>query len=134
MSILDSLAQQAGKIANDVQGSLRRARVEGERRLLQRQHRAALEELGERTYELVRRGELPEAPLSPEIAAVESKLMELEAKVVEAEDLRTPPEPPAPAPASAEPAAASAPAVDGAPAPGPGPGWEAAERFFRKDA
>lgn len=131
MSILDSLAQQAGKIANDVQGSLRRARVEGERRLLQRQHRAALEELGERTYELVRRGELPEAPLSAEIAAVESKLMELEAKVVEAEDLRT--APPEPAPTSEAPAS-EAPTGDAEPAPGPGPGWEAAERFFRKDA
>ncbi|MFN8121461.1 MAG: hypothetical protein U0237_03425 [Thermoleophilia bacterium] len=133
MSILDSLAQQAGKIANDVQGSLRKARVEGERRLLQRQHRAALEELGERTYELVRRGELPEGPLSAEIAAVESKLMELEAKVVEAEDLRTATPEPA-TPASGPAAAAPAPAATGEPAPGPGPGWEAAERFFTKDA
>lgn len=128
MSIIDSLAQQAGKIANDVQGSLRKARVEGERRLLQRQHRAALEELGERAYELVRRGELPEEPLAAEIAAVESKLMELEAKVVEAEDLRA--APPAPAADEPVPAAAEAP-VAGA---GPGPGWEAADRFFRKGA
>lgn len=80
MSILDSLAQQAGKIANDVQGSLRRARVEGERRLLQRQHRAALEELGERAYELVRSGVLPDGPLAAEVASVEAKLMELEAR------------------------------------------------------
>ena len=52
MSVVDQLARQASRFANDVQVSLRRARVEGERRLLQRQHRAALEDLGLRTYEL----------------------------------------------------------------------------------
>ena len=46
MTVLDSLAKQANRLASDVQASLKRARVEGERRLLQRQHRAALEELG----------------------------------------------------------------------------------------
>ena len=38
MTVLDTLAKQAGRLATDVQTSLRRARVEGERRLLQRQH------------------------------------------------------------------------------------------------
>ncbi len=128
MSILDSLAQQAGKIANDVQGSLRRARVEGERRLLQRQHRAALEELGERAYELVRSGVLPDGPLAAEVASVEAKLMELEAKVVEIEGLRTAePQPGASRPGPAT-TAADEPA---APSAGAGPGWEAADRFFR---
>ena len=56
MTVLDSLAKQANRLAADVQTSLKRARVEGERRLLQRQHRAALEQLGERTYELVKSG------------------------------------------------------------------------------
>ena len=83
MQVLDSIAKQANRLATDVQMSLKRARVEGERRLLQRQHRAALEELGERAYELVRSGELPEEPLATEIGAVESKLMEIEAKVAE---------------------------------------------------
>ena len=72
MAVLDSIAKQANRLASDVQMSLRRARVEGERRLLQRQHRAALEELGERAYELVRAGQLPEEPLATEIGAVES--------------------------------------------------------------
>ena len=85
---LDTIAKQANRLATDVQLSLKRARVEGERRLLQRQHRAALEELGERTYEQVRAGELPEGPISAEIAAVESKLIEIEAKVAEVESLR----------------------------------------------
>ena len=89
MAVLDSIAKQANRLASDVQASLRRARVEGERRLLQRQHRAALEELGERTYELVRAGQIPEEPLATEIGAVESKLMEIEAKVAEVESLRT---------------------------------------------
>ena len=36
MAVLDSIAKQANRLASDVQMSLRRARVEGERRLLQR--------------------------------------------------------------------------------------------------
>ena len=88
MAVLDTIAKQANRLATDVQVSLKRARVEGERRLLQRQHRTALEELGERAYELVRAGVIPEDPLAPEIAAVESKLMEIEAKVAEIDGLR----------------------------------------------
>lgn len=131
MTVLDSLAKQANRLATDVQMSLRRARVEGERRLLQRQHRTALEELGERTYELVRAGEIPEGPIAAEVAAVESKLMEIEAKVAEVESLRGEEEE-RPA-AEAEDASRTAfPMVDGSPPkPGPGPGWEAAERFFK---
>jgi hypothetical protein len=130
MTVLDNLAKQANRLATDVQTSLRRARVEGERRLLQRQHRAALEELGERAYELVRSGQLPEAPLAAEIAAVESKLMEIEAKVTEVESLGSEEE------ASADdPSRDAFPMVGDAPAqPTPGPGWEAAERFFKRDA
>lgn len=131
MTVLDSLAKQANRLATDVQMSLKRARVEGERRLLQRQHRTALEELGERTYELVRAGKLPEGPIAAEVAAVESKLMEIEAKVAEVESLRGD-EGERPA-AEAEDASRTAfPMVDGSPpARGPGPGWEAAERFFK---
>ena len=130
MTVLDNLAKQANRLATDVQTSLRRARVEGERRLLQRQHRAALEELGERAYELVRSGQLPEAPLAAEIAAVESKLMEIEAKVTEVESLRDDEEAPAD-----DPSRDAFPMVGDAPAePTPGPGWEAAERFFKRGA
>jgi hypothetical protein len=137
MAVLDSIAKQANRLASDVQMSLKRARVEGERRLLQRQHRAALEELGERAYELVRSGELPEQPLATEIGAVESKLMEIEAKVAEIDSLRSDEdeeaaaEPTAATPA--DPSRAAFPMVgDDAPSPGPGPGWEAAEKFFGK--
>ena len=89
MQVLDTIAKQANRLATDVQLSLKRARVEGERRLLQRQHRAALEELGERAYEQVRAGALAEGPLSAEVAAVESKLIEIEAKVADIESLRS---------------------------------------------
>jgi hypothetical protein len=138
MAVLDSIAKQANRLASDVQMSLRRARVEGERRLLQRQHRAALEELGEKAYELVRDGTIPEAPLATEIGAVESKLMEIEAKVAEIDSLRTDEEeadgdgqPTETAPA--DPSRAAFPMVGGEPpAGGPGPGWEAAEKFFGK--
>jgi len=133
MTVLDSIAKQANRLATDVQMSLKRARVEGERRLLQRQHRAALEELGERTYELVRSNAIPEEPLATEIAAVESKLMEIEAKVAEIDSLRSEEDEPAADDATPEDASRTAfPMVGDDPAPrtGPGPGWEATERFF----
>ncbi|HWH13164.1 MAG TPA: hypothetical protein VNT51_00340 [Miltoncostaeaceae bacterium] len=146
MSIIDELTRQAGRIAGDVQTSIRRARVEGERRLLQRQHRAALEELGERAYALVKSGELPEAPLAAEVAAVEAKLGEIEAKAAEID--RTEPEGPAAEAADGEPTSPEDPSRAAFPMVGgtggqdaggdgddrsPGPGWEAADRFFRKD-
>ncbi len=143
MQVLDTIAKQANRLATDVQLSLKRARVEGERRLLQRQHRAALEELGERAYEQVRAGAIAEGPLSAEVAAVESKLIEIEAKVAEIESLRSDDEDdgdgtgtdgdPREGGESAEedPSRAAFPMVDGpAKKTGPGPGWEAAERFF----
>ena len=139
MQVLDTIAKQANRLATDVQLSLKRARVEGERRLLQRQHRAALEELGARAYEQVRAGALAEGPLSAEVAAVESKLIEIEAKVAEIESLRSDEEDDeadgehsetADA-ADDDPSRAAFPMVDGPPKKGgPGPGWEAAERFF----
>lgn len=130
MAVLDTLAKQANRLATDVQTSLKRARVEGERRLLQRQHRAALEELGERTYELVRSGQVPEQPLAAEVGAVESKLMEIEAKVAEIESLRGD-EDEDPAPTN-EASRTAFPMVDDPSAPNsPGPGWDAAKRFFR---
>lgn len=137
MTVLDSIAKQANRLATDVQMSLKRARVEGERRLLQRQHRAALEELGERAYELVRSGALPEEPLAAEIGAVESKLMEIEAKVAEIDSLSSEEEQgsaPGSEGASEDPSRTAFPMVDSPPTSsgsGPGPGWEAAERFFK---
>ena len=89
MKVIDSLTSKAGQLAEDLQESLKRARVEGERRLLQRQHRAALEDLGLRTYELVRAGDLPEEPIAAEVAAVESRLIEIEAKVTEIERMKS---------------------------------------------
>jgi hypothetical protein len=138
VAVLDTLAKQANRLATDVQVSLKRARVEGERRLLQRQHRTALEELGERTYELVRAGTLPEDPLATEIAAVESKLMEIEAKVAEIDGLRADDDQEGPG-ASEDPSRTAFPMVgdtsaedDGKTPPegGAGEGWEAAKRFF----
>ena len=140
MAVLDTLAKQASRLATDVQVSLKRARVEGERRLLQRQHRTALEELGERTYELVRAGTLPEDPVATEIAAVESKLMEIEAKVAEIEGLRGDDEEEEPgasedASRTAFPMVGDTPVEDAGKTPpesGAGEGWEAANRFFAR--
>jgi hypothetical protein len=130
MTVLDTLAKQANRLATDVQMSLKRARVEGERRLLQRQHRAALEELGERAYELVRAGQVPEEPLAAEVGAVEAKLMEIEAKVAEIESLRG--DEREEAAGDADPSRTAFPMVgdDAAGTSTPGPGWDAAEKFF----
>ena len=83
MSVITTVTRTAGRLAGDVQQSVRRARLEGERRLLQRQHRAALEQLGDRVIELVRAGQLPATGIGPEIADVEAKLMEIDAKAAE---------------------------------------------------
>jgi hypothetical protein len=88
MRVIDSITNRAGRIAGDVQDSLKRARVEGEKRLLQRQHRAALEDLGLRVYELVKAGDMPDEAVAAEVAAVEGKLIEIEAKVSEIESMR----------------------------------------------
>ena len=57
--------------------------IEGDRRVLQRQHRAALEQLGDRVIELVRAGQLPDTGIGPQIANVEAKIMEIDAKTTE---------------------------------------------------
>jgi hypothetical protein len=133
MSLFETLTKRTGRVANDVQQSLRRARLEGERRLLQRQHRTALEELGAKAFELVRAGQLPEDGMSPEVAAVEGKLMEIDAKVSEIDALKTDDE--AAADGGADAASTAFPMVgDGdRGAPHAGPGWSAADRFFRGD-
>lgn len=124
MALLDSLTRQAGRIAGDVQHSIKRARLEGERRLLQRSHRSALEALGERVFELVRSGRLPEGELAPQIAEVESKLLEIQAKVAEIDGLR-PDDGDDPRRDDGEVPALPAGARRRT-------GWEAAERYFPK--
>lgn len=131
MSIFDALTKQTGRIANDVQQSLRRARLEGERRLLQRQHRTALEALGSKAFDLVRAGRLPEGEMAPEVAAVEGKLMEIDAKVSEIDALKTD-EDAGGDRAAGDPTATAFPMVDdNGSKPDAGPGWSAADRFFR---
>jgi hypothetical protein len=141
MSVVDQLARQASRLANDVQVSLRRARVEGERRLLQRQHRAALEDLGLRTYELVRAGDLPEAPIALELAAIERKLIELEAKDREIAQMQAEEATRSESDSGDDAFGAAFPMMGDtshdsphdSPPTNPGAGWEAADRFFRSD-
>ena len=90
---------------------------------------------------LVRAGELPEEPLATEVAAIDRKLIELEAKEREITQLQEDED------AKRE-AASDEDAVDTAfpmmgndqsadphdgPPTNPGPGWKATERFFRSD-
>jgi len=79
VSIIRSMTSRAGRMAGDVKGSVRRARLEGERRLLERRHRAALEALGTRAYELIGDNRLSADALTPEVAEVERLLMEIDA-------------------------------------------------------
>lgn len=108
MSVFDAVKGTAGRLAGDVQLSLRRARLEGERRVLQRQHRSTLEALGARAYELTKGEGLSASALAPEVAAVEAKLMEIDAKTVEISALRASDEPDPGTPEDA-----AAPAADG---------------------
>ncbi|MGI9539172.1 MAG: hypothetical protein ACR2N6_03375 [Miltoncostaeaceae bacterium] len=136
MNVIDGLTKQANRIADDVQSSLKRARIEGERRLLLRQHRAALESLGERTFELVSAGRLSGDLLDPEIAEVESKLMEIEAKVGEIEELRPDADDDdedGAAPGDPTDAAFPMLSEDAPNGSDAGPGWDATKRFFAED-
>lgn len=86
MSVFSTVIRTARRVVGDVHQSARRAKLDGELRILRRQHRAALEQLGDRVVELVRAGELPDAAIGPELANVETKLMEIDAKTSALDD------------------------------------------------
>ncbi len=83
MTVITAVTGTVGRVVGNLQQSVRRARLEGERRVLQRQHRAALEVLGGRVIDLVRAGTLTATAMGPEVATVEAKLMEIDAKSAE---------------------------------------------------
>jgi hypothetical protein len=87
VSIISSVTSITGRVAGDVKGSVRRARLEGERRVLERRHRAALEALGARAYALVDDGTLSADALAPEVAEVRSRLMEIDASLAATGDV-----------------------------------------------
>src|SRR5437879_5017834 len=89
MALGDALGKRATRLAGDVQRSLRRARLEGERLLLRRQHRGALGRLGERAWELVGAGRLPAGGLATELQALEDTLGQMETNRREIEALRS---------------------------------------------
>jgi hypothetical protein len=86
VSIISSVTSITGRVAGDVKGSVRRARLEGERRVLERRHRTALEALGARAYALVNDGTLSADALAPEVAEVRSRLMEIDASLAALDD------------------------------------------------
>lgn len=88
MALFDGLTERAGRLAGDVQVSLKRARLEGDRRILQRAHRGTLEALGARVYECVQSGQIPDDLFASEYAAVESKSMEIAANAEETKSVR----------------------------------------------
>jgi len=57
-------------LASEIERSLRQARLEAERRWLERERRAALALLGARAWRLVAEGALPAAPLAAELDGV----------------------------------------------------------------
>lgn len=123
MSIVETISRNAGRIAGDVQLSLKRARLEGERRLLLRDHRAALETLGTRVMTLAQGGDVEIADIAAEMSAVNDRAAEVAAKQAEIDAIR----------ADAGDATESRPRPEiesGGQAPAAGPGWDAAKRFF----
>ncbi len=66
-------------MAGDVRGQVSRARLEGERRVTERRHRAALTALGARAYALAKEGRLPTHDLADQIAEVDARTVDLEA-------------------------------------------------------
>ena len=77
---ITSVTSAAGRVAHDVRESMHRARVEGEKRVLERRHRRALAALGARARELAREGDtIPVQALSAEIAEVDARLAEVQA-------------------------------------------------------
>lgn len=77
---LTSVTSTAGRVAHDMRESVHRARVEGEKRVLERRHRRALAALGARTRELAREGDvIAVTALEAEIAEVDARLAEVQA-------------------------------------------------------
>lgn len=80
ISSISSVTSTAGRVAHDVRESMHRARVEGEKRVLERRHRRALAALGARTRELAREGDaIPVQALADEIAEVDARLADVQA-------------------------------------------------------
>ena len=79
MSIIAAVASTAGRVAHDMRSSVHRARIEGERRVLERRHRRALAALGARAHVLARDGDIPAGALAAEIAEVDARLADLAA-------------------------------------------------------
>ncbi len=88
MSILRSLSDGVGNLADGARRSVVRARLEGEHRSLQRKHAQALQELGHRVHELAGRGLISDASFSAELAQVREQEMLLAAKVGEIDALQ----------------------------------------------
>lgn len=109
MSLLEKLNDGAAQVLGEVQDSVARARLEAERRVLARRHRGAVHDLGQRSYELIKSGELPGDTLAGEVAEVDTRLDDIEAVQSRIDALRD----------DDDDEAASA-----------GPGWEAADRYF----
>ena len=130
MALFESIARQAGRLVGDVQVSVKRARLEGERRVLQRAHRNALETLGEGAYDLAKAGKLPDGLLATPVAAVERKLIELDANRGEIDGIRDADE----SASRGDSRDNSAPDKTNGAGHGAGAGWEAADRFFRRSS
>lgn len=118
MSILTSVTSLTTHVADDVRHGLRRARLEGERRLLERRHRHALEELGRRAHRLMAEGTLSADALADAAAEVDARLAAVSAALAAEQEASEP----APVERSADiafPMVADAPATGSQPAPQP---------------
>jgi hypothetical protein len=124
MPTINTLSRGAGRLASEVLRSLRRARLEAERKLLQRKRGAALTRLGERVHQLVEHGGLPRSELESELGMLEAALAEISANDSAIAALH--------ATLERGRAAGEGQADSNGGTGGAGPGWEAAARFFKR--
>ena len=79
MSLIRSGTYTAWRMAGGMRQSVHRARVEGEKRVMERRHRAALVALGARAYALAKEGRIPADALADEIAEVDDRQADMAA-------------------------------------------------------
>lgn len=86
MSFIRSGTSTAWRMAGEMRQSVHRARVEGEKRVMERRHRAALVALGARAYALAKEGRIPADALADQIAEVDARQADMAATRAAVED------------------------------------------------
>lgn len=87
MAVLKNVARGGKRLAGDVHASVKRGRLEGERRLLERRRRHAAEKLGEKVWELAKAGAIDPRLIGEEIRSMDDLLIEITGTAAEIDAL-----------------------------------------------